>query len=164
MTRQAISSQPRRQVAETLTDTREVPIARSSAPSTREVPLPQTKRSVPEVPTDFRVNSFAPRPVSLTRQTVVSRGIRKLPEAPRMGLLGRLIALLRGGAAAPKKLRLAETVALGEKRFVAIIDAEGRKYLIGGGTSGVALLTRLDDATNPIEHIPQFSEVLEVTR
>jgi len=45
-----------------------------------------------------------------------------------------------------KKLRVAETVSLGEKRFVAIVQVEDRKYLIGGGASGVSLLTALDEA------------------
>ena len=43
-----------------------------------------------------------------------------------------------------KQLRVAETVSLGEKRFVALIDVEGQKFLVGGGASGVSLLTQLD--------------------
>jgi Flagellar biosynthesis protein, FliO len=45
-----------------------------------------------------------------------------------------------------KQLRVAETVSLGEKRFVALIDVEGQKFLVGGGASGVSLLTQLDSA------------------
>ena len=41
------------------------------------------------------------------------------------GLLGSLFSFLRGGAPARKQLRLVETVPLGEKRFVAIIHAQG---------------------------------------
>jgi hypothetical protein len=44
---------------------------------------------------------------------------------------------------ATKRLRVAETVSLGEKRFVALISVEGREFLIGGGTSGVSLLAQL---------------------
>ncbi len=40
---------------------------------------------------------------------------------------------------------MTETVSLGEKRFVAVVYAEGHKFLIGGGSSGVALLTQLGD-------------------
>jgi flagellar biogenesis protein FliO len=43
-----------------------------------------------------------------------------------------------------KQLRVTETLPLGEKRFVAILDVEGRKFLIGGGSTGVSLLTQLD--------------------
>jgi Flagellar biosynthesis protein, FliO len=45
-----------------------------------------------------------------------------------------------------KKLRVSESVSLGEKRFVAILQVENRKYLIGGGAANVALLTQLEDA------------------
>jgi Flagellar biosynthesis protein, FliO len=42
-----------------------------------------------------------------------------------------------------KQLRVSETISLGEKRFVALVDIDGRKFLIGGGASGVSLLTQL---------------------
>jgi hypothetical protein len=44
---------------------------------------------------------------------------------------------------ATKRLRVAETVSLGEKRFVALVTIEGREFLIGGGSTGVSLLTEL---------------------
>jgi len=44
---------------------------------------------------------------------------------------------------AVKRLRVAETVSLGEKRFVSIVNVEGREFLIGGGASGVTLLAQL---------------------
>lgn len=50
---------------------------------------------------------------------------------------------------AEKQLRLSETLSLGEKRFVAILNVEGRKYLIGGGSNGVSLLTQLSGDANP---------------
>lgn len=63
------------------------------------------------------------------------------------GPLARMFSWFRThvGAAPAKQLRLAETVQLGDKRFVAIIHVDGRKFLIGGGTSGVNLLTQLDE-------------------
>jgi hypothetical protein len=48
---------------------------------------------------------------------------------------------------ATKRLRVAETVSLGEKRFVALISVEGREFLIGGGSAGVSLLTALDSVS-----------------
>ena len=45
---------------------------------------------------------------------------------------------------AEKQLRVSESLSLGEKRFVAILHAEGRKFLIGGGASGVSLLATLE--------------------
>jgi hypothetical protein len=47
---------------------------------------------------------------------------------------------------ATKQLRVAETVSLGEKRFVAVVHVAGQKFLIGGGAQGVSLLTQLDGA------------------
>jgi hypothetical protein len=83
-------------------------------------------------------------------------------EMPRRGLLGSLFFWLRGGATARKQLRLVETVPLGEKRFVAIIHAQGRKYLVGGGTSGVALLTSLDEPASQSDFIAPSAKPAEV--
>lgn len=44
---------------------------------------------------------------------------------------------------ANKQLRVSDTVSLGEKRFVAVVHIDGKKFLIGGGSSGVSLLTQL---------------------
>ncbi|HEY1648513.1 MAG TPA: flagellar biosynthetic protein FliO [Terracidiphilus sp.] len=57
---------------------------------------------------------------------------------------------------AAKQLRVAETVSLGEKRFVALVDIDGQKFLIGGGASGVSLLTQLgatDTAADALQAI-----------
>jgi len=43
-----------------------------------------------------------------------------------------------------KRLQLAETISLGEKRFVAVIKVDGREFLVGGGATNVALLAQLD--------------------
>ena len=82
-------------------------------------------------------------------------------ETPRRGLMGSFLALLRGGSPRARQLHLAETVSLGEKRFVAIIHAEGHKYLVGGGSSGVALLTRLDDSDKLVDSLPPMAEAIE---
>ena len=88
-----------------------------------------------------------PLPVPATRQILPPEPDEIRPLVRRQGLLSGLFAsLFRGVTPAAKTLRLAETVALGEKRFVAIIHAEGHKYLIGGSSSGVALLTQLDES------------------
>jgi flagellar biogenesis protein FliO len=42
-----------------------------------------------------------------------------------------------------KRLQVAETVSLGEKRLVAVIKVDGREFLIGGGATNVALLAQL---------------------
>ncbi|MGA2570207.1 MAG: flagellar biosynthetic protein FliO [Terracidiphilus sp.] len=72
----------------------------------------------------------------------------------------RALSWLRGEVPAPKRLRLAEAVSLGEKRFVAIIHAEGHKYLVGGGSSGVVLLTELNEPAKP-RNLESFAELIE---
>ncbi len=64
-------------------------------------------------------------------------------------------------AGAVKQLRVAETVSLGDKRFVAIIHADGRKFLVGGGTQGVALLTPLGPMSDTAESRPSLMEFAE---
>lgn len=79
----------------------------------------------------------------------------------RPDLLTRALGWIRGEPATPKRLRLAETVSLGEKRFVAIIHAEGHKFLVGGGASNVVLLTDLDEPTKQLDNIQSFTELVE---
>jgi hypothetical protein len=53
-----------------------------------------------------------------------------------------------------KRLRVTENIPLGEKRFVALITVDGREFLIGGGASGVSLLSQWEAGT----HIPLGDE------
>ena len=45
---------------------------------------------------------------------------------------------------ASKRLRVAETIQLGEKCFVSILQVDGAQYLIGGAAGNVQLLAVLD--------------------
>ncbi|MGB8885543.1 MAG: flagellar biosynthetic protein FliO [Candidatus Korobacteraceae bacterium] len=54
---------------------------------------------------------------------------------------------------APRQLRLCESVSLGEKRVVAVIQYESQRFLIGGSAHSVNLLARLGES-------PDFSELL----
>lgn len=53
-----------------------------------------------------------------------------------------------------KRLRVCDTVSLGEKRFVALIDVDGEQFLVGGASGSVATLARLEASQ-------EFSEVLK---
>jgi flagellar biogenesis protein FliO len=46
-----------------------------------------------------------------------------------------------------KRLRVAETISLGEKRTLSIVMVDGSQYLIGSSAGGVQLLTKLDEST-----------------
>jgi Flagellar biosynthesis protein, FliO len=101
---------------------------------------------------------------ALRRQQVVRRVPRpKLPEpvVPQPSFFSRAFGWLGVGTSTPKQLQVVETLPLGEKRFVAILNAEGRKFLIGGGAAGVSLLTQLDDATETIEELESLSDSAE---
>jgi hypothetical protein len=51
-----------------------------------------------------------------------------------------------------RRLRVADTVSLGEKRFVAVVQVAGRDFLIAGGPSNIALLAQLDPK-EPFEEV-----------
>jgi flagellar biogenesis protein FliO len=54
-----------------------------------------------------------------------------------------------------RRLRVTETVSLGDKRFVSILEVDGRSFLIGGGAGNVSLLSTLPSQS--------FHEVLTET-
>jgi flagellar biogenesis protein FliO len=58
-----------------------------------------------------------------------------------------------------KRLHVAETVSLGEKRFVAVVKVDGQEFLIGGGATNVALLARLG-AKKPLKAEKTFDGIL----
>jgi flagellar biogenesis protein FliO len=47
---------------------------------------------------------------------------------------------------AHKSLRVCENVSLGEKRFVAVVQVNDERFLIGGSAGSVSLLSRLQEA------------------
>jgi flagellar biogenesis protein FliO len=71
------------------------------------------------------------------------------------GLLSRAWAWLmerqrtRSGT---RRLRVAETVSLGEKRFVAVVQVDGRHFLLAGGPTNIVLLAQLD-TKEPFEDV-----------
>ncbi len=66
--------------------------------------------------------------------------------APRMhGFWRRLLHFSRP----MRTLRLRESLALGERRFVAVIEFEKARFLIGGTASSLVLLSRLEDGASP---------------
>jgi len=47
-------------------------------------------------------------------------------------------------SAGKKRLRVCESVSLGEKRFVAVIQVDGEQFLVGGSASSVSTLAHLE--------------------
>jgi flagellar biogenesis protein FliO len=48
-----------------------------------------------------------------------------------------------------RSLRLCETLSLGEKRLVAVVQFEGRRFLIGATHQSISLLDKLDSSSTP---------------
>lgn len=73
---------------------------------------------------------------------------------PQRGLLRTAASLLRSGwewierarlaQAGARRMRVIETVSLGDKRFASILQVDGAQFLIGTSATSVQLLTRLD--------------------
>jgi flagellar biogenesis protein FliO len=52
---------------------------------------------------------------------------------------------------APKRLRLCESLPLGERRFVAVVEFDAARFLVGGTGSSLVLLSRLPDNGKEME-------------
>lgn len=68
-----------------------------------------------------------------------------------LAIVGRRIKLFWGSFVtcarrSPKFLLVSETSALGDRRFVAVVQFERQRFLIGSSPSSVTLLARLSDA------------------
>lgn len=67
-----------------------------------------------------------------------------------------------------RQLRISETISLGEKRFLAVIEVDGERLLIGGSATSVSLLTRLAvrEAREDLEDVSaaSFNQELERVR
>ena len=53
------------------------------------------------------------------------------------------------GRRAPKRLRLCESLPLGERRFVAVVEFDTARFLVGGTPTSLVLLSRLADPGDP---------------
>jgi len=61
---------------------------------------------------------------------------------------------VRLSSRAPRRLRLCESLPLGERRFVAVVEFESARFLVGGTSASLVLLARLQDA-GPEVDLPQ---------
>jgi len=104
-------------------------------------PLPQAPRTSREIMTQTsEPTASLARPAS-SASTSSGRETRSSSLARAWSWLHSKYAL-----SATRRLRVSETVSLGEKRFVALVCVEGREFLIGGGSAGVSLLSALGTA------------------
>jgi flagellar biogenesis protein FliO len=59
--------------------------------------------------------------------------------------------LARLSLRAPRRLRLCESLPLGERRFVAVVEVDDASFLVGGTSSSLVLLSRLGEARDQAE-------------
>jgi len=95
---------------------------------------------------------WSPSPASAER-TQNASAIRKV----FLTLCG-WIEVQNSSRSSAKRLRVAETVSLGEKRFVAVVHVDGLQFLVGGSSNNVSLLAQL---TGSQEFHPPFEEVIK---
>ena len=50
------------------------------------------------------------------------------------------------------RLRLSETLSLGEKRFLAVVQFQQQEFLVGGTGNSIALLAKLSGPDGPDRH------------
>lgn len=61
---------------------------------------------------------------------------------------------MRATRAEPRRLRVVDRLALGDKNSVAVVQIDGRRFLVGGGQTGITLLAELQAE-------PSFAGVLD---
>ncbi|HUZ94105.1 MAG TPA: flagellar biosynthetic protein FliO [Edaphobacter sp.] len=109
--------------------------------------LPSTGPAFLPKDTETSAIGKLPQPASGRLLSEKSSLARKRTRPQRSSLLARAWRWLQKQQAfsAKKQLRVCETVSLGEKRFVALVQIESQRFLIGGGASGVSLLAELNN-------------------
>jgi len=90
---------------------------------------------------------FAPAKIPAGPQLVFPSGVSLKSLGNAGGLVSRAWRWIREQLEARsgnKRLQLAATVSLGDKRFVAVLKVDGQEFLVGGGAGNVQLLAWLD--------------------
>jgi Flagellar biosynthesis protein, FliO len=108
--------------------------------------VPNTKRAIPRSTKRSNTQAAAPLPSVLPK-----------PAIPQLNVLQKiwqgLLAVI-AGQAGKKRMRVCESVSLGDKRFVAIVRVDSHNFLLGGSSASVSLLAKLSEAD-------KFSTVLQ---
>lgn len=71
-----------------------------------------------------------------------------------LSFLGR-IASLASARRSERRLRLCEMLALGDKRFVAVVEYGREKFLLAGTPQNISLLKRLDGQGEGMDEAPR---------
>lgn len=148
-------------------DLTHTPLSLVEEPQTAKGPAPVGKPLTAGLSLTKQKEIKVEEPAEPVKELVNEVEAEKAPAQPLAnGLLTRGWAWLKRNNkfTAAKQLRVAETVSLGDKRFVSLIQVDGQKFLIGGGSQGVTLLTQLNAAEttgNALEAIAKAGESLK---
>lgn len=71
--------------------------------------------------------------------------------------MNRLVSVV-GAGQGRRRLRICETLSLGEKRFIAVVEYDRQKFLLAGTPQTISLLQRLEEDVRDTE-VPSQSEV-----
>jgi flagellar biogenesis protein FliO len=77
------------------------------------------------------------------------RGNASLAAMSREGLLGWLQRRLQGARRAPARLALLERIALAPRQSLALVEADGRRFLVATSTEGGPAFYALDQRERP---------------
>ncbi|MBI3476224.1 MAG: flagellar biosynthetic protein FliO [Acidobacteria bacterium] len=87
--------------------------------------------------------SRTPNPLS---PSPTSEGKLELPSnSSQRGIWNVLLRYFRNMRAPQKRMRVCESVSLGDKRFLAIVRVDCESFLLGGSTGSVSMLAKLND-------------------
>jgi len=107
---------------------------------------PDPIQPVQPAPAESRELQLLPKP-TVSSPRFSARQRPSLPSSPLLRAWSWLHTKYE--QTATKRLRVVETVSLGEKRFVALVSVEGRQFLIGGGAASVSILAQLGETSDP---------------
>ena len=94
-----------------------------------------------------------------------ANAVSSLPEAAWMTTFRHLWQSVQrlAGTRRTRRLRVCETLSLGERRFIAVIAFDRQEFLVGGSGNSLELLARLDNGkVIPERCVRQDPSVLEV--
>jgi len=86
--------------------------------------------------------------IPATTRTALSRWLALAADRLKLvwrSVIRRSISWVRRSGSKRKTLAVRETAALGDRRFVSVIQFERQRFLIGSGPSSVTLLAQLPD-------------------
>jgi hypothetical protein len=86
---------------------------------------------------------------AVSERVVLIAGARSRPDQRGWPRFYRwLLHILRLAERTPRRLRLSESLALGERRFVAVIECERHRFLLGGTGQSLVLLAKLGETSD----------------